>query len=107
MPPKPVTTPGNAINMLDVSTKTDSAGFVTITYPTACVSKEPDLVYARAVLTAPAAVSGGTLPAGTILKSLTPAPTLTNCKIQFVGPGNETLNAASVLVFFASFENAK
>jgi hypothetical protein len=103
MPPKPVTTPGNAINMLDVSTKTDSGGFVTITYPTKCSTKVPELVYARAVLTAPA----GALPAGTILKTLAPAPTMDDCKIQFVGPANEALNAASVLVFFAAFENAK
>ncbi len=105
--PKPVTNPGNAINMFDVSTKTDSNGFVTVTYPIPCTSNPPELVYARAVLTTPASVSGGTLPAGTILKSLPAQPGMTSCTIQLVGPANESLNAAGVLVFFAAFENAK
>jgi len=111
MPPKPVTNPGNAINMKDVTTATSATGEVVVTLDNPCTVHLPDLVYARAQLTA--AYSDVTAPVpvslavGTLLKVASVTKGMTSCTVRLTGPGNEILNGAKVLLFFASFENAR
>lgn len=110
MSPKPVTNPGNAINMKDVSTTTSPSGDVIVVLDNKCSTQLPELVYARGVLTrdyanlsAPVPVS---IPAGTILKVASITKAMDTCTVRLAGPNNETLSGAGVLLFFASFENA-
>ncbi|MBU1411451.1 hypothetical protein KKC22_08015 [Myxococcota bacterium] len=110
MPPKPGPTNKNAINMKDVATTTSPAGDVVVVLDNKCTNQLPELVYARGVLTkdyanstAPVPVS---IPAGTILKVAAVTKAMDQCTVRLAGPNNETLSGASVLLFFAAFENA-
>ncbi|PKN44546.1 MAG: hypothetical protein CVU59_11385, partial [Deltaproteobacteria bacterium HGW-Deltaproteobacteria-17] len=102
--------PGNAINMKDVAATTSPSGDVVVTLENKCTTHLPELVYARGILTrdysnptAPVPVS---IPAGTILKVASITKAMDSCTIRLVGPSNEALNGASVLLFFSCFENA-